>query len=150
MAKLLSKGIQLFACEDPSAATPLWQQLKFLKSTPDIGGEAEKVDTTDLESENKESIAGIGDFGDLEFGFFLNAEDARDQANAAEIKEGYTYLRKYEKDKKSLHFKLMYPHGMGFQWKGSVGTVLLGAEVNSALEYKLKTALEGAMEDVTS
>lgn len=68
--ELLSKGIYLEICEDETVSiSSKFKRLYGLSSVPDIGGDAEKVDVTNLSDENRRYIPGIIDYGDLEFGF---------------------------------------------------------------------------------
>lgn len=147
--KLTSKGIHLDICSDATIEAPVWQRLYGLKSTPDIGGEKEKLDVTDFDCDNKEYVDGIGDYGTLEFGFWLNKEESADTANATKLLQSYDALRKLELDGSTPTFRLVYPSGFGFQWEGSVNTKIVGAEVNAPLEFKLSTALQSDMKDIT-
>lgn len=145
--ELSSHGIKLEISE--TKETPQWKDLYGLKSVPDIGAEPEQIEVTNLADNNKRYIDGIKDFGTLEFGFFLNSEEQRDAASATKIKESYTFLRAFEKNKQQPWLRLCYPNGMGFMWQGNISTKIAGAEVNAALEFTLNTSLLSDMEDVT-
>lgn len=60
-----AQGEQLFV----ETATNVWTKLLELKSVPEIGEQAEKIDATTLESEVKEYVKDIPDQADLEFTF---------------------------------------------------------------------------------
>lgn len=147
--ELISKGIRLEICEDSSKADAKWQNLYGLKSVPDIGGSVEQIEVTNLADANKRYINGISDFGELEFGFFYNKETTEDTAEAAQVKNTYKLLRNYEKARKIISFRLIYPDNEGFQWNGTVSTVRTAAEVNAALEFTLKSGVSSEMKDVT-
>lgn len=138
--KLLTSGItlQVKGAEDSD-----WKLLKGLKAVPDLGGQAEQVDVTDLGSTNKEYINGLSDYGTLEFGFFM--DNHKDAEGATEIQNAYAALKAYEVAGVSPQFKLTYPGDIGFEWEGTVTIKIVAAEVNAALEFVLMTSLKGEM-----
>lgn len=149
MAELLSKGIHLDVCEDIAAELVKWRKLYGLSEVPDIGGDPEKIEVTNLEDSNVRYINGIADFGDLEFTFFYNREDTADAEGSAQVKESYAVLRAYQLAGKSLYYRLIYPDGTGHQWRGSVNVKRTGVAVNEALSFILATSLESEMTDIT-
>lgn len=150
MAELLSKGIRLEITEDATGASPKWRRLYGLTEVPDMGGDVERIEVTNLEDTNKRYIDGIADYGDLEFKFFYNRESTPDVADSAQVKESYSILRNYQSARKSIWYRLMYPDGTGHQWRGGVNVKRSGASVGAALEFSLTTALETEMEDIES
>ncbi len=147
--ELLSKGIRLEICEDASQSSPVWRNLYGLSSTPDIGGDPEKIEVTNLADGNKRYIDGILDYGDLEFGFFYNKEDTPDEEASVKIMESYAVLRAYQQEGTQLDYRLVYPDNTGHQWKGSVNVKRSAAAVNAALEFTLTTSLSSEMKDIT-
>lgn len=69
MAGILSKGIQLSYKVGESASYTL---LTNLQEIPELGGTAEKVETTTLENASKTYIKGLIDYGDLSFKFLYD------------------------------------------------------------------------------
>lgn len=59
-----AQGEQLFV-----KVSSVWTKIHELKSVPEIGETADKIDATTLESESKEYVKDIPDQGDLEFTF---------------------------------------------------------------------------------
>lgn len=146
--ELTSRGIHLDVCEDASAAQPKWRKLYGLNEVPDVGGDAEKIDVTNLEDKNKRSIDGIVDYGDLEFKFYLNKETTPDAEDSELIKESYAVLRAMQLAGKTPYFRLAYPDGTGHQWQGSVNVIRSGVGVNAALAFTLKTSIMSEMQDI--
>lgn len=149
MAELLSKGIHLDICDDISEEPAVWRKLYGLSEVPDIGGDPEKIEVTNLEDSNVRYINGIEDFGDLEFTFFYNKESSADAEGSAQVKESYSVLRSYQVAGKSLYYRLIYPDGTGHQWHGSVNVKRTGVAVNEALGFTLSTSLDSKMTDIT-
>ena len=145
--ELLSKGIYLEICEEETVSvSSKFKRLYGLSSVPDIGGDPEKVDVTNLADGNRRYISGIVDYGDLEFGFFYNSDDTTSETD---ILNSYSELRKLQNTGKSIWYRLVYPDNTGHQWKGGVNVKRSAAEVNAALSFTLTTSLETAMEDIT-
>lgn len=140
-----SKGIVL-SCSTTQTGT--YQTLYGLSNVPEMGGSPEKIDVTNLEDANKRYIDGIVDYGDLQFNFFYNKEDATDLSNAEQIKNSYATLRAYQLAKTKLWFKLTYPDGTGHQWQGSVSVKRDAQGVNSALSFTLTTAVCSSVTDI--
>lgn len=149
MAELLSAGTYLEVCEDTTIDSPVWRTLYGMDTTPDIGGAPEQVDVTNLSDKSKRGIAGLVDYGTLEFGFFYNAEETADAVSSAKILESYKFLRTCETEGKQLTYRLMYPDGTGHQWTGSVNVKRNGASVGAALKFTLSTIVNSAITDVT-
>ena len=66
--ELLSKGTKL-QYADTKAGT--YKTLYGLQSTPDMGGDPEKVDVTNLADGAKRYIPGVKDYGDLDSRSFI-------------------------------------------------------------------------------
>ncbi len=147
--ELLSLGIKLEVSESLEASPANWRKLYGLSEVPDMGGEKEKVDVTNLADKNKRYIDGITDFGDLEFKFFYNKEETPDEASSAEVRESYAVLRAYELEKTPLTFRLTYPDNTGHQWQGTASVRRNSAGVNAALEFTLISTVSSEMKDVT-
>ena len=147
--ELLSLGIKLEVSEDLTDSPTTWRNLYGLSEVPNMGGEKEKVDVTNLADKNKRYIDGITDFGDLEFKFFYNKEKEEDAEDSTEVKESYAVLRAYELAKTPLTFRLTYPDKTGHQWQGTASVRRNSAGVNAALEFTLISTVSSEMKDVT-
>lgn len=142
--ELISKGTTLSVSETGNGA---YKELYGLNSTPDMGGDVESVDITNLSDGVKRYIDGLKDFGDMEFGFYLNKKDAS-QEDEGRLYDAFSTLRDYQTGGEQVYFKLMYPDGYGYTWRGSVSVKRGGAEVGSVLSFTLTTRTSTEIEDV--
>ena len=114
---MISKGITL------SLDT---QKVVGLQNTPEISETTEKLETTDLESENKTYVNGLKDFGDaLSFQVLYT-------------KEEFAKVRALQEDEAEHDAEITYPDGMKVSFKAYVAVVLSGAEVNSVLTFNIE------------
>lgn len=143
--EFLSKDTTLSVSEE-SAGT--FKVLYGLNSTPDMGGDTDSVEVTNLSDGSKRYIDGLKDPGDMEFGFYVNAQD-ESQTDAEKVYDAYETLRGYQNAGTQVYFKLVYPDGYGFSWRGSVSVKRGGAEVGSALSFTLTTRASTEIEDIT-
>lgn len=93
-------------------------------STPDMGGEPEKIDVTSFDQKKyKKYIQGLMDLPTLQFDFF----DSTTNYNAALSAESDT----------SKSYSLTYPDGSGYTWTGTHRTFKLGAAVGDAIKFRI-------------
>ena len=118
-----------------------------LYNTPDMGGNKEKIDVTNLMDTYKRTVDGIADYGSLQFDFY---DTKNETDSAAEIRQTYQAFRSWELSGTEVDFRLVYPDGTGFSWKGTVSTSRDAATVNSAMKFKVYSSLTGAMTDFSS
>lgn len=137
-----SKGTTL-ACSTTENGT--FKVLYGMSSIPDMGGDREKIDITNLEDGNKRYIYGVSDFGELAFEFFYNREDT--ESSQDKILNAYSTLKNYETSATKLWWKLTYPDGSGHIWKGEPSVKRKGVGVNEALAFTLTISLENEIED---
>lgn len=147
--ELLSKGIKLEVSEELTASPAKWRNLYGLSEVPDMGGEKEKIEVTNLADSNKRYINGISDFGDLEFRFFYNKEETPDDDESEQVMESYSVMRAYELANTELSFRLVYPDNTAHQWTGFAAARRNSAAVNAALEFTLSVTVSSEMKDVT-
>ena len=145
--ELLSKGTKL-QYADTKAGT--YKTLYGLQSTPDMGGDPEKVDVTNLADGSKRYIPGVKDYGDLDFTFFYNDEDKNPAVSEADVAAAYSTLRALQTSNAAVWFKLLYPDGTGFLWSSKVSVKRSAAEVNAALKFTLRSTPLTELEDVTA
>lgn len=145
--ELLSKGTKL-QYADTKAGT--YKTLYGLQSTPDMGGDPEKVDVTNLADGSKRYIPGVKDYGDLDFTFFYNDDDDNPAVSEADVSTSYSTLRALQKSNSTAWFKLLYPDGTGYQWSSKVSVKRSAAEVNAALKFTLRSTPLTELEDVTA
>lgn len=145
--EILSKGTKLAYATSKSGS---YSVLYGLQSTPDMGGDPEKVDVTNLNDGAKRYIKGIKEYGDLDFGFYYNSADDNPNVGESEVAAAYSTLRALDAAGTDVWFKLTYPDGTGFMWFGSVSVKRSSAEVNGALKFTLRTTPKTDFEDVTT
>jgi hypothetical protein len=132
MDAVITKGIKLAYKEGEGAFT----DLKDLQEIPDIGGEAESIEITTLDSEAHEYTEGILNYGDsLPFKFLYKTEQ-------------FTTLQGLKG--KVIDWKVTLPDGTGFTFKGKGSVKLDGAGVNAALTYTLGIKPSSTIEPATA
>ncbi len=145
--ELLSKGTKIQYADTKAGA---YKTLYGLQSTPDMGGDPEKVDVTNLADGSKRYIPGVKDYGDLDFTFFYNDEDENPAVSEADVAAAYSTLRALQTSNAAVWFKLLYPDGTGFLWSSKVSVKRSAAEVNAALKFTLRSTPLTELEDVTA
>lgn len=138
MAGLLSKGIKLSYKTSQAGS---YTEITGLQEVPDMGGAPEKVDVTTLADGNRVYIAGIKDFGDLEFTFLYDNSSST---------SNYRVLKGLEDDG-VIYWQVEFPdalsegtgthHGTQFDFTGEVACTVLGQSVNSAIQFKATITL---------
>ena len=126
----MAKGISFnkaFLSYKETAEAADYTKLVDLQEIPDIGASPEKIDVTTLDSENKESINGIGDPGDLAFKFLYNSG----------TKAPFAVLKGLEAAGEVVAFKLTLTDGSSFSFNAFVSVVLNGGSLNSPVQFTL-------------
>ena len=148
MGEFNSKGCILSCGADPvsPATTVSYKKLYGLYNIPEMGGSPERLDVTNLEDSHKRSILGIGDVSDLAFGFFATKgeTDTSDQ-----IRDTWNVLQTYQTAGTVLNWKLEYPDGNGYEWKGSCAVKRDTTTVNTAIKFTLSVGLETELSPLT-
>ena len=124
---ILSKGITLSYKKNET-----YEVIPDLQEVPDVGGPADKVDVTTLADGNYRYINGIKDFGDLAFKFLYD--------NAGET-SNYRICRGLEEAEQVVDWKMTFPDGTSFAFKGEPSTTIDGQSVNSAITFTLNITL---------
>lgn len=119
--------------------TSTYKVLYGLYKIPEMGGNAEMLDVTNLSDKHKRSIPGIKDVSSLDFEFYNNSGDSD---TSTVIMTSYATLAALETDDTVAHWKLMYPDGTGFSWDGRVSVKRAGVGVNEPLKFTARVALE--------
>lgn len=139
-----SKGTTLSMADDK---TGTFKTLYGMSSIPDMGGDREKIDVTNLGDNNKRYIYGVSDFGELSFEFFYNKEEQPDAESSTKLLNAYKALKDCETAGAKKWWKLTYPDGTGHIWKGEPSVKRKGVGVNEALAFTLTISLENDIED---
>lgn len=142
-----SKGTILSVGPDPvsPATTVTYKKLYGLFTVPEMGGTPEQIDVTNLEDSHKRSILGIQDNGTLDFEFYAT-DDETD--TSAQIRDTWNILRGYQTAGTLLNWKLEYPDGEGFTWKGKCSVRRQSVGVNQAVKITLTVGLESELTDI--
>lgn len=147
MGEFNSKGTILSVGPDPvsPATTVTYKKLYGLYSVPEMGGTPERIDVTNLEDGVKRSILGIGDNGTIDFEFY-GTDNETD--TSAQIRDTWNVLRAYQTAGTILNWKLEYPDGEGFTWKGTCSVRRQAVTVNSAIKFTLSVGTETEINDI--
>ena len=121
MSGVLSKGIVLNHMV-ATVATPIAD----VQEVPDLGGSVDKVEVTTLADGSKKYIAGIKEYGDLEFIFLYDNTDAS---------SNYRVLKGFEDLEVADTFQVVLPDETTFDFTASVSTNIAGAKVGDALTF---------------
>ena len=148
MAEFNSKGTKLSCGIDPvsPATTVTYKALYGLYSVPEMGGTPEQIDVTNLDDAVKRSILGISDCGALEFEFYATKGETDTES---QVRDTWNVLRGYETAGTVLNWKLEYPDGEGFTWKGKCSVRKSAQGVNEAGKFTLSVGLETALTDLS-
>lgn len=145
MGEFNSKGTILSVAPVPQTGDPAYKKLYGLFTVPEMGGTPEQIDVTNLEDSHKRSILGIQDTGTLDFEFYAT-EDETD--TTAQIRDTWNILRGYQSAGDTMMWKLEYPDGEGFTWKGKCSLRRQSVGVNSAVKFTLTVGLETELTDI--
>ena len=145
MAEFNSKGTILSIATVPQSGDPSYKKLYGLYTVPEMGGTPEMLDVTNLEDAIKRSILGLQDVGTMDFEFYAT-EDETD--TSSQIRDTWNTLATYEAAGDTLMWKLEYPDGEGYTWKGKCSLRRQAVAVNEPIKFTLTTSLETALTPV--
>lgn len=145
MGEFLSKNTKLSVAAVPQSGDPTYKSLYGLYSVPEMEGAPEQVDVTNLEDSSRRSINGLGAASNLEFLFYAT-EDETD--TTTQIRDTWNILRGYQTAGTELMWKLEYPDGEGFTWKGKCAVRRQATEVNNAIKFTLTVDTATALTDL--
>ena len=145
MAEFNSKGTILSVAAVPQSGDPSYKTLYGLFNVPEMGGTPEMIDVTNLEDAMKRNIPGIGDTGTLDFEFYATESETD---TTSQIRDTWNILRGYQTAGTTMMWKLAYPDGEGFTWKGKCTVRRQAVGVNSAIKFTLTVGLETGFTDL--
>lgn len=148
MSEFNSKGCKLSCGPDPvsPATTVTYKKLYGLYNVPEMGGTPERLDVTNLEDGHKRSILGIGDVSDTNFGFYAT----KDETDTTEqVRDTWNVLQSYQTAGTILNWKLEYPDGHGWTWKGTCAVKRDAVTVNTAIKFTLAVGLDTTLTPLT-
>ena len=129
---ILSKGTKLLYDKGSSS----FVEIPDLQEVPELGGTPEQVEITTLADGAKRYIAGIKDFGELQFKFLYDNSGAE---------SSYRICRTLEESKKITNFKIELPDGTSFTFSASVATKIESIGVNAPLTFVASLSLNSDM-----
>lgn len=124
---VLSKGVEFSYKKGSSFVV-----IPDLMEVPEIGGTPEQVDVTTLADGAKRYIAGIKDFGDLQFKFLYDNSGAD---------SSFRIMAGLEASEAIGEFKVTLPDGTAFAFSGSVSNKLDSVGVNAPLTFTATLSL---------
>lgn len=130
---MLANGIKLAMS---TTASGTFTDLTGLKKVPDMGKDPEKVENTTLEDTVKKYEFGIGDYGDLEYGFKYSNSATTDSYRVLKAVPS-TEVR---------YFKETFPDGTVFAYSGFVNVKVGGGGVNDPIDFTLQIGLQSDVE----
>lgn len=138
---LLSKDVEL---RYSSTAEGTFTKLNGLFEFPDLGGEPDQIDVTNLSDDSFKYIHGLKDYGSLSFGFIYDG-----MGNTS----NYKTLKDLEDAGKTIFWNVVIPKagddgatGITFSFSGVPAVYMSGTGVNSRLEFQLSVALDSDIE----
>lgn len=124
---ILSKGIKL-----SHKVAAVETEILNLLEIPELGGKVDKVETTTLADSAKKYIAGIKDYGDLEFKFIYDNSTAT---------SNYRVLKAMETAGTINEFVITFPDLTKFTFSGTVMTSIDSAKVGDVLQFSMSLTL---------
>lgn len=111
-------------------------EIPDLQEVPELGGTSEQVEVTTLADGAKRYIAGIKDFGELQFKFLYD--------NSGET-SSYRICRGLEDAGEVTEFKVVLPDKTSFAFSATVTTKIDSVAVNSPLTFTASLSLNSDM-----
>lgn len=139
---ILSKDVEL---QYSATESGTFAKLNGLFEFPDLGGEPDQIDVTNLSDSSFKYIHGLKDYGSLTFGFIYDGMGST---------SNYKILRDLEEAGATIYWKVVIPAagdqgatGITFSFTGVPAVYMSGTGVNSRLEFQLSVALDS---DITA
>ena len=121
MSGVLSKGIVL-----NHMVLTVATAIANLQEVPELGAKVDKVEVTTLADGSKKYIAGIKEYGDLDFTLLYDNSGAT---------SNYRVLKGYEALEVPDTFQVVFPDGTAFNFTASVVCSIASAKVGDALTF---------------
>lgn len=111
------------------------QNLYGLKSTPELGGEREKREVTNLLDTAHRYIAGLYKYDDLAFDFYYNSADENPNVTAGQTAAAFAAARAVELSGASVPQSVRFPDGTSFSWSGQIATKIKKMDADGVMEF---------------
>jgi len=145
MGEFISKGTKLSVASVPTSGDPTYKSLYGLFSVPEMEGAPDQIDVTNLGDGSRRSINGLGAATTLEFQFYATDKETD---TASQIRDTWNILRGYQTARTEMLWKLEYPNGEGFTWRGACNVRWQAAEVNTAIRFTLTVDKVTSLTDI--
>lgn len=146
MGEFLSKGTQLSVATVPTGSTePSYKKLYGLSKVPEMEGAPDQIDVTNLEDGSRRSINGLGAASTLDFQFYATEGETD---TSEQVRDTWNILRGYQIADTELMWKLEYPDGEGYTWKGKCSVRRQAVEVNTAIKFTLTVDKSTPLTDI--
>lgn len=119
---------------DAGANPIVYTKVNGAKTFTGMDGSSSDIDTTDLDSDAKESMPGLQDFGSFNFDVNVDRSDP-----------GQLALEAARAAAKVVPFRLTLPDGSVATWVGYVKTTPLQGGVDAVLTGSITTKISGAV-----
>ena len=113
------------------------QCLYGLKSTPDMGGNREKKQVTNLLDTAHRYIAGLYKYDDLTFGFYYNSDTDNTNVSSDQVAAAYQAARAVDCSRLSVPQQLNFPDGTYCSWTGQVSTKIKSMNPDGVMEFTI-------------
>lgn len=122
-----------------------YKELYGMNGYPDMGGEPEQKEVTNMRDGNKRYTAGLTDTGNLGFDFYYNKDkDDETTVDATTlINNSFSVLKQQEG--KLVDWKLTYPDGSNYTWKGKPTVYHTAGKVGDVIAFRLSTTVESKL-----
>lgn len=121
------------------------QCLYGLKSTPDMGGNRERKQITNLLDTAHRYIGGLYKYDDLVFGFYYNSEGDNPNVTSGQVAAAFAAARAIENGGMSVPQKLEFPDGTYFTWTGQVATKIKSMNPDGVMEFTITSIPDTAL-----
>lgn len=111
-----------------------WVEITDIQSIPEVGGDAQEIDTTNLTNTETSSVPGVKQTSALAIVAFFNNSNEKDN---------YRILRKLEVAKSYNNYRITYPDGTKIIMNAKVTTKMGAVSVNSAITFTFSLFKKG-------
>lgn len=143
MGEFITKGTKLSVAT--VSESPSYKELYGLFNVPEMGGTPEMIDVTNLDDAARRSIPGLASTTSLDFEFYATKDE---EDSTSQIRDTWNILRGYQTADTMLMWKLEYPDGNGFTWKGKAAVRRQAVGVNDAVKFTLTVGMGTPLEDL--
>lgn len=123
-----------------------YKELYGMNGYPDMGGEPEQKDVSNMRDSNKRYIAGLTDTGNLGFDFYYNKDKDDETTVDTRTIINNSFKEMKNQEGKLIDWKLTYPDGSNYTWKGKPTAYITAGKVGDPIAFKLSVTVESKLE----